>query len=208
MTISLPRIYPITDTAVSGLSHMEQVQRLIDGGATLIQLRDKHAAPKDFVREAEAAMTVARRNQVRIIINDRVDVAMAVDAAGVHLGQSDMPVEAARALLGGQRIIGFSTHNIAQVEGAATLSVDYVAFGPIFETHTKREHEPLVGLNRLRVVKELLAEPLVAIGGITEENMRSALAMGADSVAVISDLLKEPSKIAEKLKRMLAASPD
>jgi thiamine-phosphate pyrophosphorylase len=188
---------------------MEQVQRLIDGGATLIQLRDKRAAPKDFVREAESAMTVARRNQVRIIINDRVDVAMAVDADGVHLGQSDMPVEAARALLGAERIIGFSTHNLAQAEVAASLSVNYVAFGPIFETQTKRDHEPLVGLDRLREVKEVLGDtPLVAIGGITEENLQSAFNQGADAVAVISDLLKEPSKIAETLKRMLAPLPD
>lgn len=209
MPISLPRIYPITDRAVSGLSHTEQVKRLIDGGATLVQLRDKHGAPKDFVRDAEAALVVARRNNVRIVINDRVDIAMAVEADGVHLGQSDLPVEAARALLGPQAMIGFSTHNIAQVEFAATLPVDYVAFGPVFDTRTKHDHEPVVGLNRLREVKNLLAEiPLVIIGGITEENVRSALAGGADSVAVISDLLKEPIKIAEKLRRMLFDVPD
>ena len=209
MKFSLPRIYPITDTAVSGLSHTEQVKRLIDGGATFIQLRDKHAAPKDFHRDAEAALIVARRNDVRIIINDRVDIVLAVDADGVHLGQSDMPVEAARDLLGPQTIIGFSTHNRAQVEVAATLSADYVAFGPIFDTGTKRDHEPVVGLKRLREVKNLLGDiPLVAIGGITEDNSRSAFEAGADSVAVISDLLKDPSKIAEKLKRMLAAPAD
>jgi len=209
MTISLPRIYPITDTAVSGLSHTEQVKRLIDGGATLIQLRDKHAAPKALVRDAEAAIIVAEQNHVSIIINDRVDVAMTVGADGVHLGQSDMPVEAARALLGPRRIIGFSTHNLAQALAAATLPADYVAFGPVFDTHTKRDHEPVVGLNRLREVKNLLGDiPLVAIGGITEENSLSALEAGADSVAVISDLLKDPSKIAEKLKRMLTVAAD
>jgi len=209
MPISLPRIYPITDRAVSGLSHTEQVKRLIDGGATLVQLRDKHGAPKDFVRDAEAALAVARRNNVRIVINDRVDIAMAVDADGVHLGQADLPVEAARALLGPQVMIGFSTHNIAQVEFAATLPVDYVAFGPVFDTRTKRDHEPVVGLDRLREVKTLLAEiPLVTIGGVTAENFSSALAKGADSVAVISDLLKEPSKIAEKLRLMLSDAHD
>lgn len=209
MTISLPRIYPITDKAVSGLSHTEQVERLIDGGATFIQLRDKLAAPKDFLRDAEAALAVARRNNVRIIINDRVDIAMAVGADGVHLGQSDMPLDAARSLLGPQAIIGFSTHNIAQVEVAATLSADYVAFGPIFETRTKHDHEPVVGLNQLRSVKQILGStPLVVIGGLTEKNSHSALDAGADSVAVVSDLLKEPSKIAEKLKRMLTVSTD
>ncbi len=209
MAIFLPRIYPITDTAVSGLSHTEQVKRLIDGGATLIQLRDKHGAPKEFLRDAEAALTVARRNNVRIIINDRVDIALAVAADGVHLGQSDMPFAAARALLGPQTIIGFSTHNLAQVERAATLDADYIAFGPIFETRTKHDHEPVTGLNPLRHAKDILGStPLVAIGGVTAETSRSALDAGADSVAVISDLLKERSKIAEKLKRMLAASTD
>lgn len=209
MTISLPRIYLITDKAVSGLSHTEQVERLIDGGATFIQLRDKLAAPKDFHRDAEAALAVARRNNVRIIINDRVDIAMAVGADGVHLGQSDMPLYAARSLLGPQAIIGFSTHNVAQVEMATTLSADYVAFGPIFETHTKHDHEPVVGLHPLRTAKHILGStPLVAIGGLTEQNWHTALNAGADSVAVISDLLKEPSKIAEKLKRMLTALAD
>jgi thiamine-phosphate pyrophosphorylase len=209
MPISLPRIYPITDIAVSGLSHTEQVIRLIDGGATFIQLRDKHAAPKDFLRDAETALEVARRNSVRIIINDRVDIAMAVAADGVHLGQIDMPVESARALLGPQAVIGFSTHNLAEAEITAKLPADYVAFGPIFDTRTKRDHEPVVGLNRLHEVKDILSDtPLVAIGGITEENMHNALDAGADAVAVISDLLKEPSKIAQKLKRMLTALSD
>jgi len=209
MTISLPRIYPITDTAVSGLSHTEQVKRLIDGGATLIQLRDKHAAPKDFLRDAEAALTVARQNNVRLIINDRLDIAMAVGADGVHVGQSDLPVNAARELLGSHAVIGFSTHNLSQIKMASTLPADYVAFGPIFDTHTKRDHDPVVGLSRLREVRTCLGDtPLVAIGGITEGNLRSALEAGAESVAVISDLLKDPSKIAEKLRRMLAILPD
>lgn len=209
MPISLPRIYPITDRAVSGLSHTEQVKRLIEGGATFIQLRDKNGAPKSFLQDAEAAIIVARQNDVRIVINDRVDVAMALGADGVHLGQSDIPVDAARRLLGADAIIGFSTHTISQVQVAATLAVDYVAFGPVFDTRTKRDHEPLVGLDHLREVKRVLADTtLVAIGGISAVNFRSALVAGADSVAVISDLLKEPNKISEKLKRMLTASSD
>jgi thiamine-phosphate pyrophosphorylase len=203
----LPRIYPITDTTVSGLSHTELVKRLIDGGATLIQLRDKHGAPKDFVHDAEAAVAVARQNNTRIIINDRVDVAMAVDADGVHLGQDDMPVEAARNLLGPRAIIGFSTHNLAQVKLAVTLPADYIAFGPIFDTQTKNDHKPVVGVNGLRELKDILGRtPLVAIGGITEANFRTAFDAGADSVAVISDLLREPNEIPQKLKRMLAIS--
>jgi thiamine-phosphate pyrophosphorylase len=209
MPISLPRIYPITDRAVSGLSHTEQVKRLIEGGATFIQLRDKDGAPKSFLQDAEAAIIVARQNDVRIVINDRVDVAMTLGADGVHLGQSDIPVDAARRLLGADAIIGFSTHTISQVQIAATLAVDYVAFGPVFDTRTKRDHEPLVGLEHLREVKRALADTtLVAIGGISAVNFRSALVAGADSVAVISDLLKQPNKISEKLKRMLTVSLD
>jgi thiamine-phosphate pyrophosphorylase len=209
MPISLPRIYPITDRAVSGLSHTEQVKRLIEGGATFIQLRDKDGAPKSFLQDAEAAIIVARQNDVRIVINDRVDVAMTLGADGVHLGQSDIPVDAARRLLGADAIIGFSTHTISQVQIAATLAVDYVAFGPVFDTRTKRDHEPLVGLEHLREVKRALADTtLVAIGGISAVNFRSALVAGADSVAVISDLLKQPNKISEKLKRMLTAPSD
>jgi thiamine-phosphate pyrophosphorylase len=187
------------------LSHAEQVSRLIHGGATLIQLRDKNGAPKEFLRDAEAALAIARENNVRIIINDRVDIAMALKADGVHLGQTDMPVEAARRLLGSQAMIGYSTHNLSQVEDAMRLPVDYIAFGPIFETSTKTDHEPLVGLTRLREIKERLGQkPLVAIGGITGENFGDTLTAGADSAAIISDLLKEPAKIAEKLSRMMA----
>ena len=208
MTI-LPRIYPITDTAVSGLSHTEQVKRLIDGGARLIQLRDKHGAPQDFLRDSETALTTARQNNVRIIINDRVDIAMAVVADGVHLGQSDMPVKAARSLLGPQAIIGYSTHNVAQAKQAVILPVDYVAFGPVFSTRTKLDHEPVVGLSQLREIKDILDQiPLVAIGGITEANLSQAFGAGANSVALIADLLKEPNKIAEKLKRMLSIARD
>jgi len=207
MTISLPRIYPITDRAVSGLSHAEQVRRLIEGGATLIQLREKLGAPKDFLRDANEALAIARQNKVRIIINDRVDIAMAIAADGVHLGQSDMPAEAARELLGPQSIIGFSTHNLSQIEDATTLPGDYVAFGPIFNTRTKADHEPLVGLTQLREIKDRLSDkPLVAIGGISEENFADALAAGADSAAIISDLLREPLQIAGKLSRMLASA--
>lgn len=209
MPISLPRIYPITDRAVSGLSHTEQVKRLIDGGATFIQLRDKDGAPKSFLQDAEAAIIAARQNDVRIVINDRVDVTMTLGADGVHLGQSDMPVDAARRLLGADAIIGFSTHTTSQVEAATKLAVDYVAFGPVFDTRTKSDHEPLVGLDHLHEVKHLLGDTtLVAIGGISAVNFSSALIAGADSVALISDLLKEPNKISEKLKRMLAISSD
>jgi thiamine-phosphate pyrophosphorylase len=203
----LPRVYPITDTELSGLSHAEQVGRLIAGGATLIQLRDKHAAPRDFYRQAEAALQIAREHNVRLIINDRVDVALALGADGVHLGQTDMPGEAARRLLGERAIVGISTHNLEQAELAANMPVDYVAFGPIFKTSTKENPDPIAGLEMLRAVCRIVgALPIVAIGGITLANAEEAWGAGADSVASIAALVSDPSRIAENMSQMLTKS--
>lgn len=205
VTFTLPKIYPITDRRISGLSHAEQVARLIDGGATLIQLRDKESSPRDFLREAEAALSVARKNNVCLIINDRVDVALTLSAGGVHVGQTDLPGEVARSLLGASSILGVSTHNVAQAKIASALPVDYIAFGPIFETGTKKDHEPIAGLDGLRSARAILGNhPLVAIGGINETNAAAALEAGADSVALIAALLSDPGKISEKTQRMLA----
>jgi thiamine-phosphate pyrophosphorylase len=205
VVFTLPGIYPITDRDLSGLSHDTQVARLIEGGASLIQLRDKTASPKDFLQEAEHALTVARENNVRLVINDRVDVAMALGADGVHLGQSDLPADVARRLLKPGSIIGVSTHDLDQLELAAKLPVDYVAFGPIFETGTKRDHEKPVGLEGLKAARAIAGDlPLVAIGGITGDNVEAVLAAGADSVALIAALVSNPTQIAEKMRRILA----
>ena len=207
MVFHLPRVYPITDTGLSGLSHAEQVDRLIAGGATLIQLRDKHAAPRDFYRQAEAALQIAREHNVRLIINDRVDVALALGADGVHLGQTDMTVEAARRLLGQRVILGISTHNLAQAEMAANMPVDYVAFGPIFKTSTKENPDPIAGLDALRAVRTIAgALPVVAIGGITLANTEEVWKAGADAVSSIRALVSDPSRIPENMRQMLANS--
>src|SRR2546422_6666291 len=161
MNLNLPRVYPITDTHLSGLSHAEQVKRLIAGGATLIQLRDKRAAPREFYREAAAALSVARGHGARLIINDRADIALALKADGVHLGQSDLPVSVARALLGSGAIIGVSTHDLEQARLALKQAVDYVAFGPIFTTNTKEAPDPVTGLEALRSIPSLTDIPLV-----------------------------------------------
>jgi thiamine-phosphate pyrophosphorylase len=204
MRMTLPKIYPITDRQLSGLSHAEQVQRLIDGGATFIQLREKDLPPMDFLREAEAAAKVAETNRATLIINDRVDIAMAIGARGVHLGQDDIPVEAARRLVRDDALIGFSTHTQQQMEAAVRLPIDYVAFGPVFTTRTKQDHDPTVGLEQLHAVKNIAAElPLVAIGGITAANVQAVLEAGADSVAVISSVVSERSKIEQNMRRML-----
>ncbi len=205
MRLDLPKIYPITDTRLSGLSHAGQVARLIEGGASLIQLRDKLSAPREFYREAAAALQIARDHGARLIINDRVDIALALKADGVHLGQTDIPVAAARRLLGKETIIGFSTHNMEQAKLAANLPVDYLAFGPIFPTSTKENPEPVTGLVAMSEVATSKGSlPLVAIGGITFENAREVLKAGADTVAVIAELVADPRKIAENTSRMLA----
>ena len=185
---SLPKLYPITDTRLTGLSHAEQVERLAAGGATLIQLRDKAASPRDFYEAALAAMKVARGLNVRIIINDRVDIAAAVRADGVHLGQDDLPPDRARAILAPGAIIGFSTHNLKQALEADSTSADYVAFGPVFQTSTKEDPDPVVGLGRLAEIRLRVSKPIVAIGGITLDRAASVIEAGAASVAVISDL--------------------
>jgi|SRR5215471_3908027 len=189
MLLKLPKIYPITDTTISALPHAEQVERLAAGGATLIQLREKHASPREFYRMALEAMITARRLGVRIIVNDRVDIAIAVDADGVHLGQDDLPPGRARMLLGENRIIGFSTHTLEQALAAESAPVDYVAIGPIFQTASKENPDPVVGLTALERIRSQISKPLVAIGGITFQTVPRVLASGADSAAVISDLL-------------------
>ncbi|HEV7892534.1 MAG TPA: thiamine phosphate synthase [Pyrinomonadaceae bacterium] len=208
MPFEIPKLYPITDRRLSGLSHAEQVARLIEGGATFIQLREKHLSPREFYREAEEALKVARRRGVKLIINDRADIALALGADGVHLGQDDMPPEAARALLGEAAAAGFSTHSVEQAAAAARLPVDYIAVGPIFATKSKEKPDPVVGLEGLRLVREAVgvSVKLVAIGGVTRENAPSVLAAGADSVAVISALFRpeDPEEITRLTRDFLA----
>ncbi|MEK6325771.1 MAG: thiamine phosphate synthase [Acidobacteriota bacterium] len=189
MSFSPPKIYPITDTLISGLSHGGQIELLAAGGASLIQLREKRASPLEFYRAAIDAMSVARRLGVQIIINDRVDIAIAVKADGVHLGQDDLPPDRARRLLGESRIIGFSTHTLEQALAADAAPIDYLTIGPVFQTSTKDKPDPVVGLETVSEVRRRISKPLVAIGGITLETARAVIEAGADSVAVISDLL-------------------
>ena len=206
--LMLPRVYALTDIRLSGLSHPEQVELLSAGGATLIQLREKELSPREFYEQANTAVDVAVRRGVQLIINDRVDVALAVGAHGVHLGQDDMPPEAARKLLGSNALIGYSTHNIEQAIAATKLPIDYLAIGPIFTTTTKSDTAPVLGLEGLRAVRRATgAFPLVAIGGITSANAADVIAAGADSVAVISALLTHPNGITEATQTLLHSLP-
>lgn len=201
------KVYPITDVQLTGLSHAEQVTRLIQGGATLIQLREKSLSPREFFHQAQAALEIARAHNVRIIINDRVDIALALHADGVHLGQDDMPPHAARKLLGDQALIGFSTHNPDQAIRASTFPIDYLAIGPVFPTSSKTRPDPVVGLAGVREVREAVGQlPLVAIGGITAQNIKSVLKEGANCVAVIGAVLTDPLKIAGNTAHLVSTA--
>jgi len=204
LILEIPKIYPVTDTVLSGLSHSEQVERLIDGGAKFIQVRDKHSSARDFYDSAEKAIAIARKSGVRIIINDRVDIALALEADGVHLGQDDLPPEYARGILGDDAIIGFSTHTPEQAYLATRLPSNYIAIGPIFSTQTKENPEPAVGLDGLSKAQKAVGNfPLVAIGGITSVNLESVFKAGADSAAIIRDLVSDADHISSKMKELL-----
>ena len=188
MALSFPRLYPVTDLRFGDLSHSKQVERLARGGATLVQVREKSLSPLDFYTAAAEAVSLARRLGVRVIINDRVDIALAVGANGVHVGQGDLPPARVRALLGPKRVIGFSTHSLEQAVAADSMPVDYIAIGPIYRTATKENPDPIVGLELISEVARRVSKPIVAIGGITLDRAPSVIAAGADSVAVIADL--------------------
>lgn len=198
------RLYPLTDVRLSGLSHAEQVRRFSEGGARIVQLREKHLSSGEFYDQAAEAVRVARARGVTIIINDRIDVALAVDADGVHLGQDDLPPDVARRVLGGRAIIGFSTHTLAQALQAKEMPIDYLAFGPIFGTSSKDNPDPTVGLEGLEKVRQSVSRiAIVAIGGINHENAPEVIRAGADAVALISALLVPPAGIASQTRQML-----
>ena len=205
MYFRLPRIYPLTDTQLSHLSHADQIELLILGGATLIQLREKYSPALQFY---EAAVAAAGKSEAQLIINDRVDIAMAIGAQGVHLGQDDLPPKAARKLLGAEAVIGYSTHNVEQAQQALTLPIDYIAIGPIFKTATKSDTSPSLGLDGLKAVRRITRHfPLVAIGGISHANAREVIEAGADCVAVVSALLSDPAQITGSTRALIQSLP-
>jgi len=200
----LPKIYPITNSGVSQLSHPDQTKALIKGGAKFIQLREKIESSINFYSAAKETIAIAHQANAKIIINDRVDIALMTGADGVHLGQDDLPPEKARALLGNDSIIGFSTHNEEQAIKALSLPIDYIAIGPVFETSTKKKSGPLVEIDGVKRIRKVIGNfHLVAIGGINFSNFRQVLDAGADSVAIISGILDHPSGISENLEKYL-----
>jgi thiamine-phosphate pyrophosphorylase len=177
---------------------------MLEGGARFLQLRWKAAPSGPLVAVARECVRLCHARGALLVMNDRVDIALASGADGVHLGQSDLPLAAARALLGPHAIIGVSTHDLEQARGAAARGADYVAFGPIFATGTKETGYTPRGLEELRRVRGVVERPLVAIGGIRRENAASVLACGADAVAMISELCAAPDP-AVRVRELLRA---
>ena len=180
------RLYAIADASFGDCVRLAEA--LFAGGARLVQVRNKEAGAREFLSQVERILSFAPSDG-RVIVNDRVDVALLAGAAGVHLGQTDLPPAAARQILGSGRIIGFSTHNLEQAVEADSLPVDYLAVGPVFATSTKDNPDPVVGIEKLSIICRAVKKPVVAIGGITLDNAKAALSAGATSVAVIRDLL-------------------
>jgi thiamine-phosphate pyrophosphorylase len=179
------------DLAVrAGWTPIDLARAVLDGGATLIQLRAKQLSSAAFLDLADAAVRLAHSYHASVIVNDRADIALMSAAAGVHVGQDDLPPSAARRLLGEEALIGFSTHSVAQVERALREPISYVAVGPVFGTRSKDTGYAAVGLELVGSAAQLTGPlPVVAIGGVTLENAPSVIEAGATSVAVISDLL-------------------
>src|SRR3990172_2246279 len=204
--LSLPPLYAILDPEQTKGSDPEAVLRqLLDGGAKILQLRAKTMVPRDFLQLARSARSLSRSLDCRLIINDRADIALACDADGVHLGQEDLPLHAARKILG-EKIIGISTHDIEQAIEAERAGADYIGFGPMFGTTTKETGYGARGAERLRQIRAAIKLPIVAIGGIKEENVQQVGRAGADSAAIISDILGAED-VVEKTKRILALHP-
>jgi thiamine-phosphate pyrophosphorylase len=203
--MNLPRVYPIIDTASLARLEFDPVHAaaaMLEGGAQILQFRHKGFWSRDVFAQSEAIAVLCAQASVPFIVNDRADYAAMLNA-GLHLGQEDLLPEDARRVIGELAIIGFSTHNPAQMRAAASEPVDYVAFGPVFSTVSKERPDPMVGIEGLRAVRALTVRPLVAIGGITRQNAAECWNAGADSVALIGDLLPNPCAAAS-IRQLMA----
>ena len=208
MQVLIPIIYPIIDSSIVTLDNIgKTAEAIIDGGAKILQLRAKSLSSKEFLETARIIRKITKDKGTVFIVNDRVDIALLTDADGVHLGQDDLPVKEARRLLGNNKIIGYSTHNLREALEAVRLPVDYISFGPIFPTKTKEDVQTPKGLKLLSEVRKAVEIPIVAIGGITETNMAHVLKEGVESVAMISEILTSLD-ISKKLNRLIAIAKD
>ena len=200
-------LYIILDpSACPGRPLAEILHAAAGAGATLFQYRNKTASMKEAYAEALSLRKAAAGLGVTFLVNDRCDLALAVDADGVHLGQEDLPYAYARNIMGTGKLIGLSTHNPEQVKAADQLKPDYIGFGPIFTPSSKQDHDPVVGISGLTQIRSLTTVPIFAISGITLENAGDVVKAGADGVAVISAILKAPEvpRAVSDLLRVLA----
>ncbi len=201
--LTLPSLYAILDPEqTNGRSPEMVVHELLKGGVKMIQLRAKATSSRDFLELAQIARELTTPFQCKLIVNDRVDIALASAADGVHLGQEDLPLQIGRKLLG-DKIIGISTHNVDQAKEAEENGADYIGFGPMFGTSTKDTGYSARGLGMLAELRAVVALPIVAIGGITETTVEDVWHAGADAAAMISDILKA-EEIAAKVSAILA----
>lgn len=199
----LPRLYAIIDAAFfpDTLALLAFAGELRDAGVALFQYRNKTGNARQMLSHARELRR--KLEGARLIMNDRADLCLAAGFDGVHVGQDDLSVEGVRRVVGEKLWVGVSTHVPEHVEAAAATSADYVAVGPVFSTSSKANPDPVIGLEGVRLARSLTRKPLVAIGGINRHNFNSVLEAGADSVAVISDLLDNPRKSAEEFLRRL-----
>jgi len=202
--LQLLRLYPILDaTCFPNAAEMfAAAEELSAAGCTLLQYRNKPGSARQMLDDARE-LRARLGTSVRLIMNDRADLCLAAQYDGLHVGQDDLSPESARRIIGPNRWLGVSTHNPEQLADADKTSADYLAIGPVFATASKANPDPIVGLEGVRRARELTRKPLVAIGGITRANARSVIEAGADAVAVISDLLRDPRKSAEEFLRIL-----
>ncbi len=202
------QLYVILDRAVArGRDLIHIAEAAIAGGADVLQLRDKTAGTASLIDQARTVLAIARRSGIPLIINDRPDVALTIDADGVHLGQDDLPIAAARRLLGPHQLIGRSTHSLEQALEAERQGADYLGIGPVFATPTKPDYIP-VGLQLIEHVAAHLRTPWVAIGGIDASNVEYVVDAGARCVAVVRAVIDadDPQAVTRQLKTALAAA--
>lgn len=208
MRLVLPRLYVILDAALLTAPETECAQKLAGAGVRLLQYRNKFASARELFEASRRLSSLLIPQGVTFFVNDRADVASLAGASGVHVGQEDLGVEQARSVVGTQKLVGVSTHNREQFQTAAGTSADYIAVGPVFATSTKTNADPVVGTEFIRKVRALTDNPIVAIGGITLERAVEVIKAGADSVAVISDILlaPEPGRRARQYIDLLEAA--
>jgi thiamine-phosphate pyrophosphorylase len=206
----LPRLYVILDAALLTVPEIECAEKLADAGVRLLQYRNKVASARELFESSKSLASLLIPRGVTFVVNDRVDVASAAEASGVHVGQEDLRADAARSVIGTGKLLGVSTHNLDQFRDAVATSADYVAVGPVFSTSTKANPDPVVGIEFIRTVRALTDKPIVAIGGITLERAAEVVQAGADSVAVVSDILLAPDagqRTRQFIKLLEAAKP-